>query len=396
MKYSLPTIRLRRVVTKIGSGVTPVGGETAYVEKGVTFIRSQNVRESNLNLDDVAFITPTQHQMMGGSKVIDLDVLLNITGASIGRSCVVPIGTGEANVNQHVCIIRPTEDLNPYFLSQFLNSHLGQKQIWSFQGGGSREGLNYVQIASFEIPSLPRKEQDSIASLFRDWHSAIESAEQLIAAKSKRLSHLREHHITKPRQSSRIKLKAATHESTARNGKRLGREAIMAVTKQVGMRPMREETIAATIDRYKVVHPQAFAYNPMRLNIGSIAMSSFDEDVLVSPDYVVFECDEAKLLPGYLNHLRRTRLWASHFEAAGSGGVRIRIYYDDLGAFAFPLPPLTEQARVLAVLDAGVAEIETLERYLAALQKQKRGLMQKLLTGQWRVPVRRSMEVANG
>lgn len=179
------------------------------------------------------------------------------------------------------------------------------------------------------------------------WDSAVEKTERLIAAKSQRLSQLREHQLTKPSQSTRIKLKSATRESTARNGKRLGHE-IMAVTKEVGLRPMREETIAATIDRYKVVRPQAFAYNPMRLNIGSIAISSFDDDVLVSPDYVVFECDEAKLLPGYLNQLRRTRLWASHFEAAGSGGVRIRIYYNDLGAFAFPLPPSAEQARVLA------------------------------------------------
>ena len=169
----------------------------------------------------------------------------------------------------------------------------------------------------------------------------------------------------------------------------------MAVTKQVGMRPMREETIAAAIDRYKVVRPQDFAYNPMRLNIGSIAISSFNDDVLVSPDYVVFGCDETKLLPGYLNHLRRTRLWASHFDAAGSGGVRIRIYYGDLAAFAFPLPPLAEQTRVLAMLDAATAGIQTLERYLAALQKQKRGLMQKLLTGQWRVPTSASNEVSN-
>ena len=123
----------------------------------------------------------------------------------------------------------------------------------------------------------------------------------------------------------------------------------------------------------------------MRLNIGSIAISSFDDDVLVSPDYVVFESDATKLLPGYLNHLRRTRFWASHFEAAGSGGVRIRIYYDDLAAFIFPLPPLPEQVLVLAVVDAAVAEIESLERYLAALKIQKRGLMQKLLTGQWRI-----------
>ncbi|MBK8118668.1 MAG: hypothetical protein IPK39_05155 [Sulfuritalea sp.] len=71
-----------------------------------------------------------------------------------------------------------------------------------------------------------------------------------------------------------------------------------------------------------MVRPQAFAYNPMRLNIGSIAISSFDDDILVSPDYVVFESDATKLLPGCLNHLRRTRFWASHFEAAGSG-VRI-------------------------------------------------------------------------
>jgi type I restriction enzyme, S subunit len=156
---------------------------------------------------------------------------------------------------------------------------------------------------------------------------------------------------------------------------------------------MREETISAAIDRYKVVRPNTFVYNPMRLNIGSIAISSFTDDVLVSPDYVVFECDESKLLPGYLNHLRRTRLWASHFDAAGSGGVRIRIYYDDLAAFTFPLPPLAEQTRALAMLDTAAAEIETLERYLAALQKQKRGLMQKLLTGQWRVPME-SKEVA--
>ncbi len=249
--------------------------------------------------------------------------------------------------------------------------------------GATINSINSSDFYGFRFP--PETERSAIADILFTWDAAIEKTEQLIVAKTRLISHLREEHLAKPKQSRRIKLKAATHESTARNGRRLGREAIMAVTKQVGMRPMREETIAAAIERYKVVRPQAFAYNPMRLNIGSIAISSFDDDVLVSPDYVVFECDMEKLLPGYLNHLRRTRLWASHFEAAGSGGVRIRIYYDDLGAFVFLLPSLAEQARVLAMLDAGVEEIETLERYLAALKTQKRGLMQKLLTGQWRV-----------
>lgn len=97
----------------------------------------------------------------------------------------------------------------------------------------------------------------------------------------------------------RAKLRDATRESIARNASALDRGRIMGVTNDRGMRPMREETIASSIERYKIVRPSAFAYNPMRLNVGSIAMSPFDRDVLVSPDYVVFECDESKLLPSY-------------------------------------------------------------------------------------------------
>ena len=320
----------------------------------------------------------------------DGDILLNRTNSPdlVGKTGIYR-GDGKAVFASYlVRLVLDRERVDPDYVIQILASEGGQRHIKQLATRAvSQANLNPTTFKShFYIP-LPRLgEQIAIRGVLLTWDTAIEKTQRLITAKNQRLSHLREHQLTKLNQSTRIKLKSAIRESTARNGKRLGREAIMAVTKQVGLRPMREETIAAAIDRYKVVRPQAFAYNPMRLNIGSIAISSFDDDVLVSPDYVVFECDEAKLLPGYLNHLRRTRHWASHFEAAGSGGVRIRIYYDDLGAFAFPLPSLAEQQRVLSVLDAGVAEIETLEHYLAALQKQKRGLMQKLLTGQWRVP----------
>ena len=302
-------------------------------------------------------------------------------------------GIGFGSTEFHV--LRAKEKILPSFLHLITTTHRFRATgefTMSGSAGQKRVPAEFLRSYPIQLPLLG--EQSRIIEFVSAWDSAIEKTRRVIAAKTLRLSHLREHHLTKPNQSGRIKLKTATRESTARNGKRLGREAIMAVTKQVGMRPMREETIAAAIDRYKVVRPKAFAYNPMRLNIGFIALSSFEDDVLVSPDYVVFECDDRKLLSGYLNHLRRTRLWAGHFEAAGSGGVRIRIYYDDLGAFNFPLLPVAEQQRVLSVLDAGVMEIETLERYLSALKTQKRGLMQKLLTGQWRVPVENDNEVA--
>jgi len=315
-------------------------------------------------------------------------LIISNSGATLG---VPKITTITAGANDGIAMFIEPKGLSKEFMYFFLESKTDYFRNELAPGVG-QPNLNTELLGDVAIPIPPMHEQIALANVLMEWGSAIEKTKQLITAKSRHLDWLREHSLARPGVATRTKLKSVTHESTARNGKYLGRDAIMAVTKSVGMRPMREETIAASIDRYKLVRPKAFAYNPMRLNIGSIAMSSFDRDVLVSPDYVVFECDKSKLLPGYLEHLRHTRLWGRHFEAAGSGGVRIRIYYDDLGAFAFPLPPLAQQLRVLVALDAAKAEIQTLESYLAALQQQKRGLMQKLLTGQWRIKPSSSKE----
>jgi hypothetical protein len=83
--------------------------------------------------------------------------------------------------------------------------------------------------------------------------------------------------------------------------------------------PMREQTIADDISRYKRLPPRAFAYNPMRINVGSIAMNDGAEEVLVSPDYVVFACNVEGLDPDYLDHLRKTRWWGHYINSGGSG-----------------------------------------------------------------------------
>ncbi len=156
--------RLGTLTVKVGSGVTPTGGASSYERDGIPLIRSQNVRDNELNLADVAFISESTHMSMSGSRVMPNDVLLNITGASIGRSCIIPPHLGEANVNQHVCIIRTNSTLDPSLLQQFLSGPLGQKEIVKSQGGSGREGLNFENIRSFRvtIPSLP--EQQKIAS----------------------------------------------------------------------------------------------------------------------------------------------------------------------------------------------------------------------------------------
>ena len=156
--------KLGQNVVKVGSGVTPKGGASVYQNSGIPLLRSQNVRDSFLDLQDVAYISDEIHESMSGSHVHDGDVLLNITGASIGRSCVAPKGTSPANVNQHVCIIRLDRGNAPEFIQTILASPKGEKQIFQSQAGGGREGLNFENIRKFKInlPTLP--EQRKIAS----------------------------------------------------------------------------------------------------------------------------------------------------------------------------------------------------------------------------------------
>ena len=101
-------VRLGEITNRIGSGSTPRGGKNAYTESGIPFLRSQNIWNHDLELRDVAYIPAETHQKMSNTVVYPNDVLLNITGASLGRCAIYPDQLGEANVSQHVTIIRPT------------------------------------------------------------------------------------------------------------------------------------------------------------------------------------------------------------------------------------------------------------------------------------------------
>jgi type I restriction enzyme S subunit len=155
-------VPLKFLAMKIGSGVTPKGGAEVYQEQGIIFIRSQNVHFDGLRLDEVARIDNSIHEKMKGSKVQLDDVLLNITGASIGRCCVVNLDE-EMNVNQHVCIIRPKQkELKSNFLNLVLQSEIGQIQVRLELTGSNREGLTFEAIKSFLIPLPNPDEQETI------------------------------------------------------------------------------------------------------------------------------------------------------------------------------------------------------------------------------------------
>ena len=168
------------LTTKVGSGVTPRGGEAVYKTEGHPFVRSQNVGLGNLLLDDIAFIDEETHLRQKNTELQFNDVLLNITGASIGRSALVDKQIVGGNVNQHVCIIRTKENLVPSFICSFLLSNYGQRQIDSFQAGGNRQGLNFEQIKSIKITIPSKDEQIKIAKLLRAINERIATQNKII------------------------------------------------------------------------------------------------------------------------------------------------------------------------------------------------------------------------
>lgn len=179
-----------------------------------------------------------------------------------------------------------------------------------------------------------------------------------------------------------ISLGDVTAESTVRKGAKMSAASVMGVRKDEGIVPMEERLIAADTSRYKVVQKDWFAYNPMRLNIGSIARSHHDDDVLVSPDYVVFRCLEEdpspSLSPDYLDHFRQSIHWDGFVTEAGDGGVRIRIYYATLKQLRLAVPEIAEQRKIADCLGSLDDLLAAEGRKLATLRDHKQGLMQKL------------------
>lgn len=133
------------------------------MREGIPLIRSQNVHMGRFDPDGLVHITPAQDAEMIGSRVHAGDVLLNITGASIGRVCVAPSHLVPANVSQHVCIIRSDGRWLPEFLCRFLSTPEFQRFIWSDQAGATRQALTKAQIEEFLIPLPPLAEQERIA-----------------------------------------------------------------------------------------------------------------------------------------------------------------------------------------------------------------------------------------
>lgn len=292
---------------------------------------------------------------------------------------------GKFNVNNHAHLIQGTETCSSEWFFLYFHhrdiTHLISRQ------GASRYKLNKDTLSKLPILVPPLNEQLEIYKLFTIWDNSIEKTEALIAAKEKQFEWLTSNLINRAGHK-RTSAYGLMTEVSKRN-KNSTIERVLSVTNHSGFVLPEEQferrVASANVSNYKVVEQGQYAYNPSRINVGSIARLEDWENGILSPMYVVFKLDTKKVCSDYFLHWLNSGEARQRIKNSAQGSVRETVSFKDLGAIDIPLPAMDVQKDVTYKLNLAQKEISLLKNTLEQYRSQKRGLMQKLLTGEWQV-----------
>ena len=180
-------VSCKEIISKIGSGSTPLGGNKNYKSKGISFIRSLNVHNNKFINDGLVFIDEKQSEKLKNVNVEKDDILFNITGASVARSCIVPLNILPARVNQHVSIIRCNKEIiKPIFLCSQLTNIQYQSFLLKIakNNGATREALTKEQLENLNIILPPIELQNK----FADFVKQVDKSKVILGKALKSLS----------------------------------------------------------------------------------------------------------------------------------------------------------------------------------------------------------------
>jgi type I restriction enzyme S subunit len=394
------------LTVKVGSGITPRGGERVYKKEGRPFLRSQNVGWGVLLLDDIAFIDEETHASFSTTEIKCNDVLLNITGASIGRSAIADLRLAGGNVNQHVCIIRVDSiNLDSRFLNLFLLSEKGQKQIDSFQAGGNRQGLNFEQIRSFLITLPPFPEQRTIATALSDVDALLSALDALIAKKcaikqgtmqelltgKRRLPGFRvEWENVNIAQHSILKARIGWQGLTTAEYQTSGDYGLVTGT----------DFVDGKIDWGKCHFVEKIRYDQdknIQLHIddvlitkdGTIGKVAYIDHLpyptTLNSGVFVLRPKNARYFPLFLYYVLNSKIFGDFLTQLQAGSTINHLYQKNFVNFSFLAPSYDEQRAIATVLSDMDGEIAALEQRREKTHLLKLGMMQELLTGRIRL-----------
>lgn len=394
--------RLAESCLKIGSGITPRGGEARYLTEGVAFVRSQNIMDGRFNSDGIKFISRTQHEVMNATALQPQDILYNITGASIGRCCVFPGHIGEANVNQHVCIVRLNGGSSPSFVASVLRSHVAKKQLHESQAGGGREGLNFKNLGAYRIPLPSLPEQEAIAEMLESWDSAIRCFGERIEKKRSIKKGLMQQLLSGEQRLPGFSdewAKVQLGELVDLIKEKVGDRTVvpMSLSSGIGFVPQAEkfgrDISGKQYQNYTLLPRDCFTYNKgnsKRYPQGCIYLLEECDQVAVPNVFISFKMKPSVAVNDFFKQVFLANIHGRELVRYINSGVRndglLNLNTTSFLRIRFSLPSIPEQAAIAAVLSKADAELAGLERRLAALKDQKRFLLNNLVTGSLRFP----------
>jgi type I restriction enzyme S subunit len=383
-------LRLKACSNKIGSGITPKGGDAVYVEHGIPFIRSQNVLAGQFSEVGLKYITEHQHGLMKSSALQPNDVLFNITGASIGRSCLLPINLNTANLNQHVCIIRLKDQFDPKLYSSILNSVIAKKQLYENQAGGGREGLNFANLGNFQVPAPPLPEQKAIADVLNSWDHGIRKLEAKLATKRRIKKGLMQELLSGQRRVAGFgpDLKVQEGACSIPEGWKSVKLANI-VDLQYGKD---WKTVVDPSGQFNVFGTGGLMGKSTRALFSAPAIILGRKGTIDKPFYVTapfWAVDTTFVIhPRGQNILKflyfkfLTINWKNYSEASGVPSLS----RPTLQQIKVILPPVEEQQAIVKILNAADRELDALERKLSNWKAQKKYLLNNLVDGTIRLP----------
>ena len=400
------------VCSKIGSGSTPKGSN--YSKEGIPFFRSQNVYNSGLIMSDIKYISDDIHQKMIGTEVVANDLLLNITGGSLGRCAVIPSNFEKGNVSQHVCILRPIV-IKPEFLHCFILSSFFAKSM-KITGSG-REGLPKYNLEKMLLPLPPEQEQERIVaetkrlqSFVDELETSCENMTKLVAQVKSKVLDLAIHGKLVPQDSNdepasellkRINPKAEIISDNGHYQKnkrfeipntwelcKLG--TISKIARGGSPRPIKdyltndanginwikigdttkegkyinsvkEKIRPEGVKKSRMVHKGDFLLTnsmsfgrPYILNVDGCIHDGW---LVISPIGEAYTSD-------FLYYLLSSSFAYEQFTNVASGGVVTNLNSDKVADTIFPLPPLAEQKRIVSKIEFIFTQMDTIEAAL--------------------------------
>lgn len=370
-----------------------------YTEEGIRIIQLQNIGDGEFIDSYKIYTSINKADELLSCNIYPGEIIVSKMGDPVARACIIP-NTEKRYLmaSDGIRLVVNNILYDKYYIFHFINSWFFRKRAIAASTGSTRQRIGLDDLKQLQVVSPPLPEQRKIAAILSTWDDAIQQTQALIKQLVKRNKGLAQQLL---RGRKRLKgfegqwkyeqIRAVAKDVSIKNKEGKGL-TVLSCTKYDGLVPSLEyfgrRVFGSDTSTYKVVPRYHFAYATNHIEEGSIGYQADFEEALISPMYTVFKVDDS-VDDTFLFKVLKSHNYIHEYNRRMEGSIDRRggLRWDEFSKIKIPVPDIKEQQAIAAVLDKATDELQQKEQYFTALQQQKKGLMQQLLTGAVRVKI---------